>query len=129
MQVASNNHLTQGVRFIGDSGWVHITRSTLKTDPVGLLREKIGPDEINLPRPAGDHRRGHRRDFLDCIRTRAKTIAPVETGHRSVTPAHLGNIAMLLGRKIRWDPKRQQITNDETAARMLDRPMRSPWHM
>ncbi len=129
MRVASNNHLTQGVRFIGDSGWVHITRSTLKANPAGLLKEKIGPEELHLPRPAGDHRRGHRRDFLDCIKTRAETIAPVEVGHRSATPAHLGNIAMILGRKIKWNPQRQQIIDDSTAARMLDRTMRSPWHL
>ncbi|UCG56030.1 MAG: Gfo/Idh/MocA family oxidoreductase [Phycisphaerales bacterium] len=127
MCVASNNHYPQGVRFIGDRGWVHVTRSGLEASPKRLLKEKIGPEEINLPRPAGDHRQGHRRDFLDCVKTRAQTISPAEAGHRSATVAHLGNIAMILGRKIRWNPKRQESVNDSAANRMLGRAMRSPW--
>jgi len=127
--VASNNHITQGVRFIGEEGWVHITRGGLKTEPTSLVREKIGPDEIHLSKPSGDHRQGHRRDFLDCVKTRSATISPVEVGHRSAIPCHLGNIAMILGRKIHWDPKREQILGDATANRTLSRAMRSPWHL
>jgi myo-inositol 2-dehydrogenase/D-chiro-inositol 1-dehydrogenase len=129
MRVASNNHLPQGVRFIGDDGWVHITRSGLKTDPAELRQTKIGPNELRLPRPAGDHRQGHRRDFLDCVKTRKTPITPAEVGHRSVTVSHLGNIAMILGRKIRWDPKRECIVNDPSANCLLGRALRSPWHL
>ncbi|MBA7674144.1 hypothetical protein ES703_82351 [subsurface metagenome] len=129
MYVGSNNHYPQGVRFIGDKGWVHVTRRGLKTNPEDLVKEKIGPEEIHLSRPSGDHRQGHRRDFLDCVKTRAQTIAPIEVGHRSATVAHLGNIAMLLGRKIRWNPKRERIIDDPTAGRMLSRAMRCPWHL
>lgn len=129
MRVASNNHIAQGVRFIGEEGWVHITRGSLKTEPTNLVKEKIGPDEIHLSKPSGDHRQGHRRDFLDCVKNRSATISPVEVGHRSAIPCHLGNIAMILGRKIHWDPKREQILGDATANRALGRAMRSPWHM
>lgn len=129
MRVASNNHLRQGVRFIGQRGWVHVTRAGLDAGPKSLLREKIGPDEIHLARPAGVHRQGHRRDFLDCVRTRAETITPVEIGHRSAIPCHLGNISMILGRRIRWDAEREVIVDDPTANRMLSRAMRSPWHL
>ncbi|TKJ38899.1 MAG: oxidoreductase [Planctomycetes bacterium B3_Pla] len=129
MRVASNNHCPQGVRFIGDDGWVHVTRSGVKTDPPELRKAKIGPNDIRLPRPAGDHRQGHRRDFLDCVKTRKTTISPAEIGHRSATVAHLGNIAMILGRRIRWDPKYEQVLNDPSASRMLDRAMRSPWRL
>jgi len=129
MHVASNSPHQQHVRFIGERGSVHVTRDWIRTDPKDLVREKIGPDEIHLARPAGDHRRGHHRDFLDCVKTRAQTISPVEIGHRSAIPCHLANIAMILGRKIRWDPEREQILNDTTANRMLGRPMRSPWRL
>lgn len=129
MRVASNNHIPQGVRFVGETGSVHITRASLKTEPEDLRKTIIGPNEIHLPKPAGDHRQGHRRDFLDCVRTRKATIAPVEVGHRTATVAHLGNIAMLCGRKIKWDPKRERIIDDPPANRMLSRAMRSPWHI
>ena len=129
MRVASNNHCPQGVRFIGETGWVHITRAAVTTEPAALRRTVIGPDEVHLARPRGDHRQGHRRDFLDCVKTRSQPITPALIGHRSAIPAHLGNIAMRLGRRIRWDPKAERIVGDDHAARMLDRPMRSPWHL
>ncbi|MBN2317057.1 MAG: Gfo/Idh/MocA family oxidoreductase [Sedimentisphaerales bacterium] len=129
MRVASNNHIPQGVRFIGDGGWVHVTRSGLKTNPAELREAKIGPNELHLPRPAGDHRQGHRRDFLHCVKTRKTPITPAEVGQRSVTVAHLGNIAMILGRTIRWDPKHERILNDDSAQRMISRSFRSPWQL
>ncbi|MHC4083981.1 MAG: Gfo/Idh/MocA family protein [Planctomycetota bacterium] len=129
MRVASNNHLRQGVKFIGERGWVHITRSGLDANPKSLLKEKIGPGEIQLARPRGDHRQGHRRDFLDCVKTRAQTITPVEIGHHSAIPCHLANIAMILGRKIRWDAKREKIIDDLTASSILNRSMRAPWRL
>jgi predicted dehydrogenase len=129
LNVGSNNHYTQGIRFIGDKGWIHITRNKLDANPKRLLKEKIGPEEIHLAKPSGDHRQGHRRDFLDCVKTRSRTITPVDIGHRSVTVAHLGNIAMLLGREIKWDPKQEQIVNDTEASRMQKRSMSSPWNI
>jgi len=126
---ASNDVVRQGVRFIGDGGWVHVTRADLKTEPADLVRETIRPDEIHLARPRGDHRQGHRRDFLDCVKTRARPVTPVEIGHRSATVCHLGNIAMRLGRAIRWDPLTEQILDDAEATRMMGRAMRSPWRV
>lgn len=128
MYVGSNNHYPQGVRFIGQKGRVQVTRGGLDTNPKSLLKERIGPEEIHLARPAGNHRQGHRRNFLDCVKARAQTISPIEVAHRSATVAHLGNIAMLLGRKIRWDPKHERIVGDTAANHMLSRAKRSPWH-
>jgi predicted dehydrogenase len=127
--VGCNHHVKQGVRFIGDQGWVHVTRKGVEASKESLLKEVFGPDEIHLPRPTGDHRQGHRTDFLKCIKSRGCPITPVEVGHRSITIAHLGNIAMLTGRKIHWDPVKEDILGDDTARRMLTRAMREPWHM
>ena len=127
VRAASTNHVAQGIKFIGEDGWVFINRSSLKTSDPRMMRERFGPDEIHLPRPAGDHRQGHRRDFLDCVKSRGETITPVEVGHRSGTICHLGNIAMETGRTIRWDPERETIKDDEGATRLLDRAYRAPW--
>jgi hypothetical protein len=43
--------------------------------------------------------------------------------------AHLGDIAMKLGRKVQWDLKPERFVNDPEANRYLSRPMRSPWHL
>ena len=48
---------------------------------------------------------------------------------RSATPGWLGQIAMLTGRKLRWDPRAMCILNDAEAARMLGREMRAPWRL
>ena len=56
-------------------------------------------------------------------------VAPVEAGHRSATVCHLGNIAMRLKRKLRWDPARELFVGDDEANGMLTRPMREPWSL
>ncbi len=123
----SGRKFRSGIRFIGSDGWVFVSRSALQASPASLLREKIGPNEIRLARPQGDHRQGHRRDFLDCVKSRAATITPIEIGHRSITVAHLANISMLLGRPVRWDPDAERIIGDQAAAGMCSRSPREPW--
>ena len=59
----------------------------------------------------------------------AKEGKYVEIGHRSATVCHLGNIAIRLGRPIRWDPVKEQIVGDTEAAAMQSRPYRDPWKL
>jgi hypothetical protein len=63
------------------------------------------------------------------MKSRQKPICDVEIGHRSATVCHLGNIACRLGRKIAWDPGKEQISGDAEAAAMLTRPYRAPWRL
>ena len=126
-----------GIRFEGTEGWVEYGYQGLKTHPESLKTSPIGPSETHLPmsnpsrteEASQHHIPDHVRNFLDSIKSRQDPIAPVEVGHRSATVCHLGNIAMLLKRKLRWDPVREQFVGDEEANRMLTRPMRAPWHL
>lgn len=117
-----------GVRFEGTDGWVFVKEEHLggKVDahPKSLLSKVIGPDEVHLP--VSDH---HQQNFLDCVKTRARTVAPVEVAVRSDTLCQLSDITMRLGRKLRWDPEKEKFINDRRANRMLRRPMRSPWRL
>jgi len=113
-----------GTKWIGEDGWVWVDRGGMDANPKEILKEKIGPDEIHLFQSPG-----HWRNFLDCVKSRKTTLTPCEVAHRSATPGHLGQIAMLLGRKIRFNPETEEIPGDPTATRMLGRPMRSPWHI
>lgn len=54
-------------------------------------------------------------------------IAPAEIAHRSITMSHLGNVAMELNQDLEWDPKTEQILNNDKANSMLTRMMREPW--
>jgi len=63
------------------------------------------------------------------VKSRKKTITPIETACRSITVGLLGEIAMLLERKLQWDPQKEEFVNDPEANRLLSRPMRAPWHL
>lgn len=66
-------------------------------------------------------------DFLNCVKTRKTPFRDIESAHRAASIAHLGNIAYWLNRPLHWDPVREEIPEDELAARWLSRPKRSPW--
>jgi myo-inositol 2-dehydrogenase/D-chiro-inositol 1-dehydrogenase len=119
---ADNKKNKQGVVFEGSEGWVYVRRGFIDAQPKSLLTSTIGPDEIHLYKS-----NNHKANWLECIKSRAETIAPAEIGHRSCTVCLLGDIAMRLGRKLRWDPDKEQFVGDDEANKMLWRPMRSPW--
>jgi len=106
-------------RFEGTEGSVDLGG---KTDPPELADTVIGHDEIHLYESDSQH-----SNFLECVKSRERTAAPVEVAHRSISVAHLGNIAMRIGRPIRWNPEKEEILNDEEASRLLSRAKRSPW--
>ena len=122
MTVANNQQLTQGAKWYGEDGWVHVNRGGLNAEPRSILEEVIGPNEIHLYKS-----RGHKQDFLDCIKTRKEGVAPAEIGHRSISVGLLGEIAMLTGRKIRWNPDTEEIIDDPGASALLGRSYREPW--
>ena len=115
----------QGIRFKGTDGWVFVRRGNyIEADPKSLLKSVISPNEIHLTKS-----KGHHRNFLDAVKTRGKTICPIEQAVRSDTLCHLNDIVTRLGRKLRWDPEKEEFVNDSEANRMLNRAMRSPWHL
>jgi len=67
----------------------------------------------------------HHRDFLDCIRTGRRPNADIEIGHLSATLAHLGNIAVRVGRVLHFDPQTEHIVNDDEANGLVRRQYRS----
>lgn len=69
----------------------------------------------------------HVRAFLDSVKSRHQPAASVEEGHRSATMCHLGNIAMRLGRSVRWDAENEKCVGDADANRLLHYEYRKPW--
>jgi myo-inositol 2-dehydrogenase/D-chiro-inositol 1-dehydrogenase len=67
--------------------------------------------------------------FPDAIRTRKQPGGHAEAAHRCATLLHLANIAIRTGRKLRYDPVREQIIGDDEANRLVNQPMRAPWHL
>ena len=65
--------------------------------------------------------------FAEAIRTRRRAGGHAEASHRSATLLHLANIAIRCGRKIHYDPDKEEILGDEEANRLVRQPMRAPW--
>ncbi len=121
---ADNSENKQGVVFEGSEGWVYVRRGFIDANPKSLLESKIGPDEVNLYKSTS-----HKGNLIECIKSRARTVAPVEVGHRSCSVCLLGQIAMLLETKLKWDPDKEVFTNSDEANRMISKPMRGQWHL
>jgi hypothetical protein len=114
----------QGILFEGTEGWVYVKRGQIDANPKSLLSSTIKPGEINLYKS-----NSHKGNLFECIKSRKQTVAPVEVAHRSCSVCLLGDIAMRLGRNLRWDPDREHFIKDPDANRMLSKPMRSPWYL
>jgi hypothetical protein len=123
-RVFVSNRFENGVRFIGEGGKeIFVTRGKLETKPEELIREKIKDDEVKLYVSGS-----HERNFLDCIYSGEPTITTCEIGHRSITIAHLANIALRLGRtKVQWDPKKEAFVKDTDADKLRTAPMANKW--
>jgi len=113
-----------GAKWIGDDGWLFVTRGETQADPVSLRTEKVGDGEVHLY-----HSDDHHGNFIECVKSRKETITPCEIAHRSASVGHLCNIAIYTGRKIRWDPEKEEIIGDPGAAAMLSPSYRPPWKL
>lgn len=101
---------------------LHVTRGGLNASDDSILKEEIGKDEINLYKSTN-----HRRNFIDCVKSREETVAPAQAAHRSISVAHLGEIAIRTGQKLHWDPRSEKFTdNNLYATQLLRRPYREP---
>ena len=127
MRVCNEGRLEKGsgTTWYGDKGWIHVNRGeTLFASDPKILEEVIGENEIHLIKSDN-----HWQNFVDCVRSGQKTIAPIEVAYRAISVALLGEIAMQTGQKIQWDPEKEEIIGNPMAERLLDRPYRSPWQL
>ncbi len=120
--------IEQGVRFVGDSAWVHVDRGSIRARDDKLLRDpqnKYDTMPVKLPIS-----RDHVRNFLDAVKSGGRAICDVATAVRSDTLCQIALIAVKQGHKLQWDPTREQFVADDAANRMLlARPIRGPWKL
>lgn len=111
-----------GVTFEGADGWVWTNRGRIEASKPEILTTSLPAGAFRLP-----YSYDHEKNFVDAVLAGVETVAPIEQAHRTIAIAHLGNIAIDLGRDLRWDPERETVLNDAKANEMLDRPYRAPW--
>ncbi len=127
MTIASaGGDLRMGCKWIGTDGWVWVDRGGFDASNQEWRDMRELPDDVAKIRLYKSD--NHYRNFLDCVKSRQPTICPVEVGHHSAIPGHLGLISMLVGRKIRWNNKTERLVgDDQDALTLLTRPYRAPW--
>ncbi len=111
-----------GAVFVGTHGRIAVDRSALISTPADIVREPLRPDEVHLY-----HSDSHSGNFLECVRTRKKTICDADIAHRAASALLLGGVAKQLNRTVHWDPKAEVFPNDEEANRLLSIAKRAPW--
>ncbi len=87
--------------------------------------------EWKLPTGAKDVYKspGHKEDWFKGIKTGKKTIMNIDAAVGVANLCVLGNLSFICGRKLRWDPAKQEIVGDQQAKRMMGRPQRHPYHL
>ena len=110
------------VRFEGEAGWVEAGDcGRLVVSSPALLAGKKVAEIPNYPATF------HVRNFLNCVRTRGQTIANVSVACQSHIACHASNIAMLLDRKLAYDPVKNEFLGDDEANRLRGEALREPW--
>jgi hypothetical protein len=107
-----------------ERGEMHLDRNRFNIVPEELKRELLRGVDVS-PSDESDHM----RNFLDCVRSRRRPHADVEIGQRSVTVAHIGNIARWVGGKLTWDAVAERFTNSDGANSHLDRERRKGYEL
>jgi predicted dehydrogenase len=139
MRMSVSGDYPNGIKFYGTKGWIFVSRgneqvtasdpasklndaSALASSDPKVIKSVIGADEIHLYESKEQH-----GNWLDCIISRRAPISLVELGHRACSTCLIHDMAMVLKRKLYWDPTRERFHNDDEANSMLSRPQRAPY--
>ncbi|HIJ70440.1 MAG TPA: Gfo/Idh/MocA family oxidoreductase [Planctomycetes bacterium] len=118
-----NTEVDHGTAFEGTEGWVYVNRNEMTVSDESI-RLSGSSDDIKLYQSTN-----HVRNFLDCAKSRTKTICPVDQAHQADVVCHISDIAIRYKRRLKWDMEKEIFIGDDSANRMLSRSMRSPWRL
>ncbi|MCL1919466.1 MAG: Gfo/Idh/MocA family oxidoreductase [Kiritimatiellaeota bacterium] len=109
-------------RFEGEDGWVQASFSGQPKDTPNItasapdVLKDLDKAPVRLPRTID------KRDFIDCVKSRARTMQDAEVGRRTCAMCQLGHISIQLGgREVVWDPAKE-VSPDPDVNKLTDRP-------
>jgi hypothetical protein len=113
------------IRFIGSEGDVCVSREgKIDTTPSNFANKPLTLGETRLYRSSD-----HKKNWIDCIRSRKAPICTAQIGHRTGTICQLSGIAERLGRPLKWDPDAELILDDPMARKWQSRPRRAGYEL
>jgi myo-inositol 2-dehydrogenase / D-chiro-inositol 1-dehydrogenase len=136
IEVQVTDRYPNGLKFIGDEGWIFVTRdapatasdpSMPQTDlkPLRASDERLlNPEGLRVELPRSHC---HHLNWLECVRSGGTPLAPADIAHRSNSACLVSWIAMKLQRPLTWDPTSESFLGDQEANAMLTRPERGPY--
>ena len=124
MNIVSKSKEGNGILFEGSKGNLFVSRGKLLGEAVDGLKEKPLSSDTVLEVYKGKKTTNHMENFFACMKDRTDPISDVHTHHRAMTTCHLANISIRLGRKIKWDPKKEQVIGDKEANKWQSRKQR-----
>lgn len=122
--IGTDTRLGGGATFLGERGRITIFRGRYQCQPEGIDEDPLPAEAVRVYRSDD-----HMKNFFDCVRSRKDPIMDVETAHRVATFCHLGNVARWLGRRLKWDPQKEQFSGDDEANQHLDYPRRKGYEL
>jgi hypothetical protein len=135
VHVTVSDQFPNGLKFIGDDGWIFVSRGSVPTKdpavPRGRLRPLDASNEkfldpkglaVELPRCEEHH-----LNWLECVKSRKTPLVPAPVAHRANSACIVSWIAMKLGRPLTWDAQAERFVNDAEANALLTRPERAPY--
>lgn len=132
-ETSSNPIFPSGeIEMRGTLGTVYVSARSFEVVPEkgGQFQDRkprMEPEDLAAPGDNAGLTALHARNFLDCMRSRAKPNADVEIGHRSTTFSLLANISLSVGQRLEWDAEQERFANSEEANQLLHYEYRKPW--
>lgn len=112
------------VKFEGEEGWIYAEYGKpLQAEPTSILDSVIGESEIHFPFKTD------KQDFIDAVKTRGQPLEDAEVGHRTTSLCHLGHIAIRVGKRLEWDPAKEQFTNSDEGNAWVNKRILNPKHV
>ena len=127
IELIITNEGDNGIMFEGTKGRFFVNRGKIVGKPVEDLEQKPLPDDALEKVYGGPLSENHTANFIDGMKSREQPISDVWSHNRMLEICHLSNIAMRLGREMRWDPKRREIIGDDQANSFLSRESRKEY--
>ena len=110
------SHGDNGITFEGTKGKIFVNRGKITGVPIEESWDKdLYSDEDVVALYKGKPYEGHKNNFYRCVREGGLTVSDPFSHLQAMAVCHLSTLAARLGRKIKWDPKTEQVVGDKQA--------------